>query len=110
MSGESSKELAVPEEVVDAELVDMDANPGRTERLAELAVRRSSSMTIGQIDNSKLYAGSSMYYYCRYCGVQTDVLPETWFVTPPRKVCDDCTSLITLGWHDGEMPSFPTSN
>lgn len=104
----TSKDLVVADEVVEGEIVEeVDDNPAREARLAELEARRTQSMLIGQINNSELYAGSPMYYYCIYCGVQTDVKPETWFLHPPKEVCDDCNSLIRLGWHDGVMPEFP---
>lgn len=72
-----------------------------------LAGRRARMMTEGQIDNASLYAGSPMYYYCKYCGVQTDVLPEGWWAKRPSHICADCQTLIDLGWHDRERPVFP---
>lgn len=49
-----------------------------------------------QIDNSSLYAGSPMYFYCRGCGVQTDCLPESYLSTP-KKICNECKPLEELG-------------
>lgn len=49
-----------------------------------------------QIDNSSLRAGSSMYYYCKFCGEQTDVLPESHWGTP-KTVCDPCKVLNDHG-------------
>lgn len=49
-----------------------------------------------QIDNSSLYAGSPMYFYCRFCGCQTAVLPEDYTCTPKR-VCDPCEILHAHG-------------
>lgn len=45
-----------------------------------------------RIDNSSLYAGSPMYYYCRYCGIHTETLPET-HRHAPKTVCDVCAAL-----------------
>lgn len=45
-----------------------------------------------QIDNGKLPAGSNMYFYCRMCGHQCDVLPESYTV-PPKKFCVECRAL-----------------
>jgi hypothetical protein len=50
-----------------------------------------------QINNSSLYAGSPMYFYCRYCGHLSDVLPET-YINPPSHVCRECDNLKDLGW------------
>lgn len=103
---EPDTSLVLAPEVVDAELVDDDPDADRLARRAELKARRERSLQVGQIDNGLLYAGSPMYYYCKYCGVQTEVKSETWFLTPPSEVCKDCQSLIELGWHDGVMPKF----
>lgn len=45
-----------------------------------------------KIDNARLYAGSSMYFYCHLCGHLADTLPES-YVTPPKKYCDECADL-----------------
>lgn len=45
-----------------------------------------------QIDNSRLYAGSPMHFYCTMCGHQSDVLPES-YVTRPRRQCAECMDL-----------------
>lgn len=50
-----------------------------------------------QIDNSSLHAGSPMYYYCRKCGVETDVLPEGWFGGGPKRICNPCKVLEDHG-------------
>lgn len=97
-------------EVVEGELVEEDENPDRARLRQLLADRRTESEIAGHINNSRLYAGSSMYYYCKYCGVLTDTLPENWWVSPPKKICEDCQTLIELGWHDGVTPSFPYVN
>jgi len=45
-----------------------------------------------QVDNSRLHAGSSMYFYCKICGHQSDVLPESYWGTP-AKYCAPCKEL-----------------
>jgi hypothetical protein len=79
----------------------------RERLLAALGERRKRMMHEGHIDNSELYAGSDMYYYCKYCGILSDQLPETWWLNPPSRICDHCQTLIEFGWHDGERPLFP---
>ncbi len=49
-----------------------------------------------QIDNSKLSAGSPMYFYCRFCGAHTDTKPEIYMSTP-KTVCDPCKILHEHG-------------
>jgi hypothetical protein len=53
-----------------------------------------------KIDNSTLYAGSDMYYYCQSCGHLVDILPENWDprFTQPKRLCDECQALKNLGW------------
>lgn len=97
------------DDVVDGEIVEeveVDVNPDRLRMRAELEQRRAEMMEKGHIDNGALFAGSSMHFYCKYCGVKTAVLPEL-YLTPPKKICDDCETLIEFGWHDGKRPAFP---
>lgn len=44
------------------------------------------------IDNSRLRAGSPMYYYCRLCGHLAATLPESHWDSPPR-YCGECDDL-----------------
>lgn len=53
-----------------------------------------------RINNADLPAGSPMYFYCRYCGHDSDCLPEGY--SPhidggPRRVCDKCQELLDAG-------------
>jgi hypothetical protein len=43
-----------------------------------------------RVDNSKLWAGSPMYYYCVLCGNEI-VLPEDHICKTPR-YCEDCVA------------------
>jgi len=49
-----------------------------------------------QINNSSLYAGSDMYYYCRHCGIHTQTLPESHWGRPVT-ICVPCEALETNG-------------
>lgn len=52
-----------------------------------------------QRDNGSLPAGSPMFYYCRYCGVHTETLPELHTRTPNTR----CTACRVLEEH-GSVP------
>jgi hypothetical protein len=68
---------------------------GKEFALAQLEERRKNQPK--HIDNASLYAGSPMYYYCRSCGHESDVLPESHFGAP-RKLCSECQALKDLDW------------
>ena len=76
-----------------------DLQSKKSDLLQRLQERRERANKEGKIDNSTLYAGSPMYYYCTGCGLQSDVLPEEWDprVTTPKKICDDCKELKDMG-------------
>lgn len=57
--------------------------------------RKEVNAHIERIDNSSLFAGSPMYYYCRTCGAQM-VEPES-HPYPAPKFCDDCISEGQVG-------------
>ncbi len=50
-----------------------------------------------KIDNSSLYAGSPMYYYCNDCGDLAQTLPEC-HTQRPDHTCKKCKVLISNGW------------
>lgn len=84
-------------------------NGGRTVALEALAWRRANKPT--QIDNSRLYAGSPMHYYCRDCGWESDVLPES-HTSKPKKLCRECIALQRsgfLGHHGKTTRGLPCS-
>ena len=58
--------------------------------------RVEENKDLKQIDNGSLYAGSPMYFYCRECRVQTDVLPES-YLTRPKTICNPCKILEEHG-------------
>ena len=49
-----------------------------------------------QINNSSLPAGSSMHYYCRFCGAPTETLPES-HICRSKTICDPCEILHAHG-------------
>lgn len=49
-----------------------------------------------RVNNSDLHAGSPMYYYCRFCRVHTETLPETHY-RAPKTICDPCKALKDHG-------------
>lgn len=63
--------------------------------IKELAERKANQPK--QIDNSRLYAGSSMYFYCYTCGHLSDCLPESYTVTP-NHTCSPCQLMKDMRW------------
>lgn len=61
-----------------------------TMALGRLAARLTSKPT--PVDNSALYAGSPMFFYCKLCGHLADQKPEN-YLTPPAKYCGACREL-----------------
>jgi NAD-dependent SIR2 family protein deacetylase len=74
--------------------------PPTDPRLTELERRREFNAG-KQVDNSTLYAGSPMYYYCETCGAHVATKPEGWWQDPPPpKHCPECQELIEAGLLD----------
>ena len=51
-----------------------------------------------QVDNTRLYAGKPMVFYCHACGWVSDIMPEDYFVSRPRHLCSECQALLERGW------------
>lgn len=68
---------------------------GKKHALEALAARRANRPE--QIDNSRLPAGSPMYFYCKSCGHTAAVLPEN-YLTPPPALCKACKAIQDIGW------------
>lgn len=62
------------------------------------ALRKRRENMPEKINNSSLPAGSPMYFYCISCGHTSDVLPENYFISTPKKLCQECSVLKELGW------------
>ena len=69
---------------------------GKEFALEELRLRREKNKGQEHIDDSKLYAGSPMHYYCIACDTVM-TLPESHICAAP-KLCDECVALKSLGW------------
>lgn len=59
--------------------------------------RKRYAISIEKVDNAGLHAGSPMYFYCRHCGIPTEVLPEDYLFTPIQN-CSQCLGLKDEGW------------
>ncbi len=55
--------------------------------------RCEANKTRPQVNNASLPAGSPMYYYCKFCGDPTEVLPEGHW-SKPKTTCDPCQKLV----------------
>lgn len=91
---ESSIEMV--ENVKRVDIIREEREVERKEAQERFKARKAEAREKGQIDNADLYAGSPMYYYCRHCGLLSDVLPESWWIQGPRCWCDAC-------WEDREI-------
>ncbi len=60
-----------------------------TRLLEAFKARKAKAAQTPRIDNSSLYAGSPMYFYCCACGINHATLPES-YTRPPQPRCDDC--------------------
>lgn len=69
---------------------------GKEFALEQLHKRREANQYRQRVDNSRLCAGSPMYYYCKSCGWEI-VLPET-HTCPAPSLCEECEALRELGW------------
>lgn len=79
------------------------------EYLDALQQRKWKAELAGRIDNSRLSAGSCMYYYCKLCGLLADTLPESHF-SPPKQHCEACKEMIDRGFSPslGKFPGVDT--
>ncbi len=58
--------------------------------------RKAENPPSGHVNDNLLPAGSPMHYYCKHCGVQTEVLPES-HVRAPVTCCEPCKVLRDHG-------------
>lgn len=65
--------------------------------LKKFEERKALAAETPKIDNSKLYAGSPMYFYCNHCGGLADTVPED-YIFKPRHVCSQCEAMIEHGY------------
>lgn len=74
-----------------------DAEMAKEKACEQFVRRRRYAIQIEKIDNSGLHAGSPMYFYCKECGIPTEVLPED-YLFPPLRQCSQCQGLHQQGW------------
>ncbi|MFH0873430.1 MAG: hypothetical protein V1846_01170 [Candidatus Komeilibacteria bacterium] len=69
---------------------------GKAFALKQLRLRRQANKKVKRVDNSRLYAGSDMYYYCQSCGEEIR-LPEAHTCSVPS-LCTECKAMKECGW------------
>lgn len=74
-----------------------DIELAKDKAFEQFARRVRYAVNIEKIDNSGLHAGSPMYFYCKDCGIPTEVLPEDYLFQPNR-CCSQCKGLEDRGW------------
>ena len=74
-----------------------DTEAARQHALAQFLRRKRYAAQVEKIDNAGLHAGQPMYFYCKECGIPTEVLPED-YLFPPISRCSQCEGLKTEGW------------
>lgn len=80
--------------------VELAAKGPRAKAEALLKERKKLAKVKGRVDNAALYAGSPMYFYCYGCGLESDVLPES-FTCEPNHWCRPCGEMRDEGWLKG---------
>jgi len=68
---------------------------GKEAALKALKERRKKNKDKEAVDNSKLPAGSPMYFDCIGCNGNI-VVPESYMSRP--KLCGECQAMKDLGW------------
>lgn len=74
-----------------------DMEFGKEMALAQFLRRKRYASQVEKIDNMGLHAGQPMYFYCKECGIPTEVLPEDYLFTPVQ-ICSQCEGLEKEGW------------
>ncbi|HXV27131.1 MAG TPA: hypothetical protein VD862_03880 [Candidatus Paceibacterota bacterium] len=83
---------------------DLSTDAGKAFALRALQERITRAGKEKRVDNSSLYAGSPMYYYCGMCGGLSDVLPESHSERPRRR-CGPCQEMLNAGYSE-ELRTF----
>jgi Zn finger protein HypA/HybF involved in hydrogenase expression len=68
---------------------------GKQYALDQLRQRRERNAEKTVVDNSRLPAGSPMYFRCKTCG-EDIVVAENYIFRP--QLCSECKALETAGW------------
>jgi hypothetical protein len=75
----------------------VDYTASKQEAIEQFRRRRQLAANMEKVDNSALHAGAPMYFYCRHCGLPTEMLPED-YVFPPITECSQCRGLRNENW------------
>lgn len=70
---------------------------GKAKALAAFRARKKARAKIEQVCNGRLYAGSSMYFYCKHCGDISDIKGES-YTNEVNHTCRQCKALQDEGW------------
>jgi hypothetical protein len=76
-----------------------DSRLAKEEAIKQFCRRREHAIKHGQIENSSLPAGYPLYFYCNFCGILLETLPEDYLFRP-RRQCSQCKGLSELRWLD----------
>lgn len=71
-----------------------------TQEMREAAIRSLGARRATQpehINQMNLPAGSPITLYCTSCGWISDIMPEDYFLSTPRKLCSECAALAQHG-------------
>lgn len=82
--------------------VKTDTELAKEKSLEQFVRRKRYAAQIEKIDNAGLHAGQPMYFYCKTCGIPTEVLPEDYLFTP-YSLCSQCQGMKDEGWLDEAM-------
>jgi hypothetical protein len=74
-----------------------DIEINKEKAIEQFVRRRRYATQIEKIDSSGLHAGSPVYFYCKDCGIPTEVLPEDFLFSPLRQ-CSQCEGLCENKW------------
>lgn len=70
----------------------------------EFLARKAANATKERINNSELWAGADMHFYCQYCG-EEDCKPECFDprTDPVQDPCRGCRELIKMGYEPDRL-------
>jgi len=80
----------------------VDYTASKQSAIEQFRRRRRLAANIEKVDNSGLHAGAPMFFYCRHCGLPTEMLPED-YVFRPITECSQCRGLRNEGWPEEAM-------
>ncbi len=104
MSGKPSDFVSGQEDLIrDQRPVQVLSDLALEDRLKALQERRANPPK--RIDNTKLWAGSSMYLYCDSCRWMRYVVSESYDPRDYSRLCKECQSLQKMG----QLPEVPVA-